>query len=490
MSEAGAPRVAVLRNVARRVLWFTTLTVLSLMSAYAVWRTVEYVHPTQADFPAPYGRAGLLFVALSLAVASALVLVAGTRWLHRRLPPRVIVAGIVIAAVVIRAALAIVADAPLTGENRIVNEQAVGVLDGVCCLGHRPMGYPVALAGVFSVLGIGPRSVEVLNVALAAVTTMLVWDIGRVTWGPRVGAVAAMGYAVTPSAVLLALVPLTEPLYTAIVVAVVRLGIGGASGWPLRAVATGAALSLAQYVRATAVILLLAVVAVAFLTEPRVSRALARTTTITLVFLLLLAPTISYNLEQHGDLSIDTSAYGGWSLFVGANQKFVGMWNREDAALLPDFPGESVWEQSKHARALAWERYTQDIGATLGLFVRKSGIMWGDERYAAAYALPTTESRGPTRDMWVGWLTSQFAWAALLMLAVIGTWRERRSGRPAALLVGLVLLAVAGSHLVLEVHSRYHAFVVPLLWLLAAAGLQHLRRRIGFGRTSKGPRPA
>jgi 4-amino-4-deoxy-L-arabinose transferase-like glycosyltransferase len=352
------------------------------------------------------------------------------------------------------------------------------------------MGYPVALAGAFSVLGIGPWGVEALNLVLAAITTALVWDIGRITWSPRVGAVAAMGYALTPSAVLMTLVPLTEPLYTAIAVAVVRLGIGGQSGWPLWAAATGAVLALAQYVRATALILLAAVVAIAFLAEPRLSRAVARSAVITLVFLVLLAPTISYNLEQHGDLSISTSAYGGWTLFVGSNQKSSGMWNPEDAALLQGFPGETIWDKSEHAGGLAWERYTRDARATLDLLVRKAGIMWGDERYAAAYALPTTESRGPTRDMWVGWLTSQVAWSALLMLAVVGTWRERRSRRPAVLLVGLVLLGVAASHLVLEVHSRYHAYVVPLLWLLAAAGIQHLRRRASVGRPSEGPRRA
>lgn len=115
--------------------------------------------------------------------------------------------------------------------------------------------------------------------------------------------------------------------------------------------------------------------------------------------------------------SVSTSAYGGWSLYVGANRDHGGMWNAEDSARLAAFPGESVWEQSAYAGRLAWDRYAADIGATFDLFTTKFRVMWGDEKYAAGYALPTTAGRGPTRAMWIGWLTSQLAWLCLTFCA-------------------------------------------------------------------------
>ena len=75
------------------------------------------------------------------------------------------------------------ADAPLYGENGIVHEQALGILDGACCFSHRPWATRMMLAGAYAVLGQGPGTIEALNFSFAAVTTWLVWDIGRVGLG-------------------------------------------------------------------------------------------------------------------------------------------------------------------------------------------------------------------------------------------------------------------------------------------------------------------
>jgi hypothetical protein len=59
----------------------------------------------------------------------------------------------------------------------------------------------------------------------------------------------------------------------------------------------------------------------------------------------------------------------------------------------------------------------------------------------------------------------------VVAMAAVGTWTERRRLKPVTLLVGMILILVTVSHLVLEVHGRYHAPVVPLLCLLAAVGV-------------------
>lgn len=478
----------------RSVTWWLAVVVLGLIALAAVNLLFLQISPLWTGSTRPWGRAGLAFT-----VGYALVSVAATVAAWRaadsaRLPRAAVPASIILLAVAIRVAVAIAFDAPLSGENAIIHRQALGVLDGSCCFSHRPLGYPIALAGAYSVLGIGPAAVESLNLIFAAVTAGVVWSIGRVAWGRHVGAVAATLYAVMPSQVLMVLVPLTEPMYTMLVAITVRLAMElGRPGYAVAA-ATGATLAAGQYVRATAVSLLAPALALLAMLPDGFAPRLARGAAIVAVFVVLMLPVVEYNLEVHGDLSISTSAYAGWSLYVGANREYDGRWNREDSARFAEFPGTSAWAKSEYAGTLVADRIAEDPEGALRLLPRKFTVMWADERYAAGYALAS----GPaTRTVYVGWLVSQLLWAPLAVLATIGMFVEAPSPRPAALLIGMIVTLVALSHLLLEVHSRYHAYVVPLLCVLAAAGVVALTsasrsaraiRNGGIGRAERGLR--
>lgn len=218
---------------------------------------------------------------------------------------------IVALAIIVRVVLAMVADAPLNAENRIVHEQALKVLDGACCFSHRPLGYPIALAGAYALLGVGPNAIEALNIAFAAVTVALVWQIGNVTWGRSVAAVAATAYAVVPSQVLMVIVPLTEPMYTMLVTGAVRVAIVLERRPALAAGAVSAGLlAVAQYVRATAAPLVVLVAVLPWLVGWTLRRTLLRAALIGCLFMVLLLPVIAYNVRAYGDLSVATSAYG------------------------------------------------------------------------------------------------------------------------------------------------------------------------------------
>lgn len=466
-------------------MWATAFTILGLIAYTAIDRTGDFLAPLLGGLSRPYGRGGLLFTAAYLLGATVLLVGAWRFAPSRRARGLLVPAAVVGLAILVRSVTAVLADAPLTGENRIVNSQAVDILEGACCFGHRPTGYPIALSMAFRLFGVGPTAIESLNIAFAAATTWLVWDIGRISWSRRVGAFAATSYALAPSAILMTLVPLTEPMYTLLVVAAVRAGIVLSGGWVGPVVVTAAVLAMGQYVRATAAALLLPMIVLPFLAGWRVARTIARGGIVTGVFVVLLVPVIAYNVETHGDLSISTSAYGGWSLYVGANLESAGRWNPEDAARFASFRGETAWEKSKYAGTLAWDRIMEDPGASLGrLLPRKFELLWSDETYAAGYALPVTATRGPTREMWVGWLTSQLFWVPLTLMAAAGMFFERREPRPATLLIGMIVVIVAASHAVLEVHGRYHAYVVPLLCLIGAVGVSGVAGRLRWRLTA------
>ena len=468
-----------------RAAWAVALAVMVLIAFSALARTVDVIGQLLADVPGPYGRRGLAWTAAYLLGSLVVIGLVGLAAARQRLRGAALPLLIVTLTVGIRAALAVVADAPLYGENAIIHGQAVGVLDGACCFGHRPLGYPIVLAGAYAVLGVGPAAIETLNIGFAVVTALLVWDIGRVSWGRSVAAVAATAYALAPSQVLTALVPLTEPMYTMLVAGVVRAGIAFERRPMLLAAAACAALiAAAQYVRATAAPLLVPLALLPWLAGWPGRRTLLRAAVIGAIFIVLAVPVIAYNLRTYGDLSISTSAYGGWSMYVGANREHGGQWNAEDAARLAGFPGDSWWERSDHAGSLVVERVMEDPAGSLALLPTKFGTLWGSETYAASYAL----REGPiTREVHVGWLTSQLFWAALTVLATLGMYVARRDLPPAALLIGMTITLVAVTHLALEVHSRYHAYLVPLFCLLAAVGARQLVRSWRARRAGRSP---
>ncbi len=331
------------------------------------------------------------------------------------------------------------------------------------------MGYPLALAGAYTLLGIGPGAIETLNIASAAVSIWLVYDIGRISWNRTTGAVAAATLAVVPSHVLLALPPLTESLYTVVVTAVVRLAVGRSPRPVVAAAAVGIMLAGAQYVRATASSLLLPIVIVPLVAGAGLRHAAARATATVLAFGIALLPVVSYNLQAHGDLSVSTSAYAGWSLFVGANRESAGQFNAADSALFAELPGGSAWERSERAGALGLRRIANDPVGYLRLQPRKFGVLWGSESYAGAYAFSPAGPVAPRQTVVAGLLT-QLAYVPIVVLALLGLIRERRRPSDVALLIGLIVFVVAASHIFLEVHSRYHAYLLPLLVLLAARG--------------------
>ena len=209
-------------------------------------------------------------------------------------------------------------------------------------------------------------------------------------------------------------------------------------------------------------------------------RALVRAAAIGGLLLVLLLPVVAYNLHAHGDLSLSTSAYGGWSLYVGANREHAGQWNAEDAARLAGMPGDTWWERSEFAGGLAMDRVLEDPIGSLALLPAKFSITWADETYAASYAL---RDGLMTPEVHLGWLASQLFWAPLTAMATLGVSAARRDSRPAALLIGMMITLVALTHLALEVNSRYHAYLVPLFCLLAALGVRTLARWLRARRT-------
>jgi 4-amino-4-deoxy-L-arabinose transferase-like glycosyltransferase len=369
-----------------------------------------------------------------------------------------------------RLVAAVLIDVPLISDFLEYHRLAVSVTAGGPWFSElRPMGYPLMLAGAYKLLGPTTGVGEGLNLLLALGTGALVYGFARRVWSREGGAIALWLYALCPAQALVVTLMGTEVAYAAVFLAAMWAGTEAARGkWP-PALLTGALLGLAQYIRPTSLALLPALLVLPFLLRQPWKRAMGAAFGMVVAFLLVLAPVAAYNHRVEGKWSLSTSNYGGWSVLVGTNQKHNGAWNVDDVALMAKYT--DLREMNRAAQQEGVRRLTSDPAGFIALAGRKFPLMWAQEDYATYWTLGT----GPKPDVKLTaplMLLSQLFYAFVLVAALLALLLERRRRPAAGLLFGAVILTLTGIHSLMEVQSRYHFYVVPLLIVLAAGAFR------------------
>lgn len=441
--------------------------VMALVGLAATTRLGELLSQTWSQFPGGLGWRGLGLV-IGLGGVSLLVLLWVGRVNERSLRRWMPAAGLaLLVGVRLLAIVALPTPIPADDDPRYLHELAVGVLDGGNPLvAHRPMGYPTLLAVLYTAFGVRPILAELLNLLFAVMAGWILYRLVAGMVDRRAGAVALTLYALVPSQVLLVTMIYTETAYAALLLGAVALAASAVRGGRLGvAVAAGAVLAASQYVRPLSQAFLAAFLVVPFVSGLRPRRAVAIAGALAVSFGVVLAPIVAYNATTHGALSLATSSYGGWSLFVGANQEHDGRFNDDDQAILAGMDG-SVWERSDALGRAALDRITSDPRGYADLLVRKFRVMWADDTFAVSAALPAREVPSFVRAGVA--VVSQLTYALLSVATAAALWWVRRRPPPVAVLVAGIILLVTAAHAVLEVQPRYHAYVVPLFVVLAA----------------------
>ena len=474
---------------ARLVIIYAAVAVIGMIAVVATARLGVMVDAAWAGIGSTTGVRGIALAVLCLGLVIAAVAVV------RRVPDdglrRWVPMAPLLLLIAVRAIAIPLVDTPISADNdpRYLHELAVGVLDGGNPLvAHRPMAFSTMLAGLYALFGVHPWLGELLNLGLAVLTGWMLHRVVLNAWGARPAAAALVVYALVPSQVLLTTTLFTETAYAAVLMTAIMLATGAvATGRIVAALATGAILAASQYVRPVSQAFLPMFALLPFLSGLRLSRAATVSATIAATFVLVLAPIAAFNLSTHGDLSLSTSSYGGWSVFVGANQVHNGMFNRDDQAILRATDG-SVWERSKILGREGVERITGDPRGFAELAVRKFRILWSDDTYAVNAALPGLAPMDLTRHGLL--LASQAVYAGLSVAATVGLWRQRQGRLAAAVLLAGLLVTIAVAHTFVEVQPRYHAYVLPLLCALAAPALASARVASRPGRAAPSPVPS
>ncbi len=404
-----------------------------------------------------------------LAVATVAALIVGVhRWTARdvRWQSLIVILGLSLVAL-IRIAIALVIDAPIDRDMVAYDSLAAQVLNDGRLFTDRPMGFPYLLAGSYAIFGRGALTGEALNILAALVGGVALWLLVRSAYRERSANVALYLYALWPAGALMTSVRLTETTYTvSLLLAVLAVTQQARLARRRDHALVGALLAVSQYFRPTSLFLLPAFLLATWPGAVGRRRVLLGAMTVALAFLAVMLPVVEYNRRAHGELSVSTSAYGGWSLWVGANQEHGGRWNPADWEALFQLTEGTVWDDSKAAGPLGVQRIRDDpVGFAL-LSVDKFHTMWGSEAYGVDFAVASRSAALPEYTFLT--LISQIFYAVVTVAAALALIARRQSLDQLGLLIVTVTLTVALMHIFVEVRDRYHAYLVPLFIALAS----------------------
>ncbi len=439
--------------------------VLALVTYVAVVHAGSRLISTWRTFPA---QLGWHWITIDVVLLAALVL--GLAIILRLRRHRLLFA-LAIAAT-LRLGAVVLIESPVIADWERYHRIAIRIAEGGAPFDIVPTGWPLALSIPYAVFGPQPWLGGLLNAAFGVATVWLVFRLAAPRFGEVAAGVGAYLLAVSPDQVFMTPILGSETLYAMLVTgAAAVLFVPGVTA----VVASGIALGASQYVRATTIYVIVAFLAV----MPMLPQWRRKVLAILVAVAIVLVPVLVHNRVTHEEWSIATSRFGGWTLLIGTNQTHNGTYNVDDLRFV-GVPPETD-EGNRIAREEAIRRITSDPVGFGGLVVRKFNVLWGPGYWgirAAGADWPADQQRGLS-------MAAQLVYAAMMVLAAAVGWRLRRD--PLVILVLALVAVTSAVHSFIEVSDRYHAFVVPLVCLLAGVQIARLWTRSGRGDTTEPP---
>ncbi len=309
-------------------------------------------------------------------------------------------------------------------------------------------------------------------------------------------ALATAIYALWPAGVAMSSVVGTDVPAAALVVGALALlaALGGARPWTA-ALAFGAAMGLAAWVRAVALPLSALSLGYWLSLRLRLGRALALTAAGLAAALVVLSPWALRHLRQSGSLYF-TDDHGGITALIGANPNSEGTYTRALNRLFKDVTGRSVLDEPHHttdqaayAMVREWTRFEPRY--TLGLITLKAERLFDPEIRLLYWPIFRNGTLVGPRAAWfarhhdaIETVADGFGLTVLaLALAGIGIALARRRWALLALLP--FQLALAATYVLFFAEPRYRLpiemlafpFVALAVGEVAALGLALGRRR-------------
>lgn len=347
-----------------------------------------------------------------------------------------------------------------------------------------PVGYPAFLAGVLAVGGRSVLAGQLANVALSALCLVLLyhWCVQRFE-STRVAGVAALLLAIYPNHMGYSVGLYSEPLFTALLLAIFLL-VQPDAGWG-RVIAAGVLVGLATLVKAQMLLLgplLLLVLAWSKWRIAALGPAIVRAGLATLAMVAIVAPWTYRNAIVMG-APVPVSTNGGMSLLSANNPSMttgLGYDFREDDDLVRSarfsVADQVAADRRAKALALAWIR--ENPGTFLALMPKKLFRLWfpdGESEWIFQAGYPSYDSH------WVLFrgarVLNQIYYLAVLAAFAWALWRGPRPKGPADVGVPFMVVFFSLLSMVFSGQSRYHAPLMPFIMGYAAWAWVSWRQR-------------
>jgi len=433
-----------------------------------------------------------------LLFACLAVLVIGLNFLMNKLDPNVylLLSCIVIAALAVRLLWVFNVNTALSNDFKDYADYAVAIAQRNTW--HPPhffemfpftLGYPLVLSVWYKIFGTSLVAGKVFNIVCSLVLLLLIYAVADLIFGRRTAWIAGIVFAFWPTQIMYTSVMATEHAFGVFFMLGVLLTLLiGKSIAQRRAyvfsLILGATITLAQFVRPIASMLLPCVFVYLFLfTELKggLIKVLVRKAAI--VAAVLASYLVCSSVLYHAVFNITgvdlSRSSPGFNLLIGTNAEYGGMWNEDDAKLIED-SGQDPERIKKEAMRRGIERIRRDPVAFMKFALgEKLGNMWANEEYGYSWSteLLVNESRFSGFVENNGRLMEsvyQVFYVLLLFMAVAGSIFAFSLKKNDISLIMLFALAVVGVHLFLEVQSRYAFPVMVLLVVVAAFGVDRL----------------
>jgi 4-amino-4-deoxy-L-arabinose transferase-like glycosyltransferase len=355
----------------------------------------------------------------------------------------------------------------------------------------RPPLYPAMVASIWAVAGAGNlQAVRLVQILLALATTVLVYQLGRRTFGPRVGNYAAAVFWLYPSLIFFNFTILTETLFTLLLVAFVLCAVRlvqapGAS----TALACGVSLGLAALARSVMWPLpLLLCPLLVLLLGGSFARRVALAALVLAGFAVTVGPWAVRNTRLQGVVTI-VDTMGGVNMRLGNYEHTPEdrMWAAIDLntdekewsyELAQQHPGQKFTEgqKDKWAQSAAIDYVRANPGLSMRRALIKFADFWGIEREFIALVQHGPVSPPPWFTVLAG-VAIVLGYVGVVIAGGAGIWLAAPPWRAHVLLL-LPIVLITAVHTLVFGHSRYHMPLMPILGLYAAALVEHGRGRI------------
>lgn len=351
------------------------------------------------------------------------------------------------------------------------------------------IGFGMILGGLYHIFGPGILVAKLFNVFLSVLLVFIIYKGGKMLYGIKAGRISGLLAALWPADIMYGSVIASEHLFLVLFTGALLLSLGflkkytyknyKISNGNLLIISIGLLTAAAQLIRPMAMLVLpVFTVFVLIYKRYRANTVESITLNFKSIILMVTCYVVAINLinQPLQTLSgVDASrSDAGFNLMIGTNFKSNGMYNNEDFSIIEknNFDIDKIHNEAKQ---IAFERITNNPEKLPRLFLKKFEILWGNENYG--YYWSTISSGSSPAEAKIKsyprlfYGASQGFYILILMMSIGTCLYSLREKQYDSLIILMVFGGIFLSYMLLEVQSRYHLPVMPLLIIFSTGFL-------------------